>query len=81
MGGGGLDVIVACAARGPRVLVCALRKVEQVAAVLGRLREQGYRGEGTQILVSKLVLDPDGTHSLAARDPVFVVHATPAHTG
>ncbi|GAA2206458.1 precorrin-6y C5,15-methyltransferase (decarboxylating) subunit CbiE [Nonomuraea monospora] len=80
VGGGGLDVIVACAARGPRVLVCALRKVEQVAGVLGRLREQGYHGEGTQILASKLVLDPDGSHSLAAADPVFVVHATPAHT-
>lgn len=80
VGGGGLDVIMACAARRPRVLVCALRKVEQVAAVLGRLREHGYRGEGTQILASKLVLDPDGSHHLAASDPVFVVHATPAHT-
>ncbi|MGR6915736.1 precorrin-6y C5,15-methyltransferase (decarboxylating) subunit CbiE [[Actinomadura] parvosata] len=79
VGGGGLDVIVACAARGPRVLVCALRKVEHVAGVLDRLREHGYRGEGTQIQVSKLLLNPDGSHSLAAADPVFVVHATPAH--
>ncbi|MEV0383114.1 SAM-dependent methyltransferase [Nonomuraea sp. NPDC050643] len=80
VGGGGPDVVVACAARGPRTLVCALSKVEQVSAVLDRLREQGYRGEGTQIQVSKLTLDPDGSHRLTASDPVFVVHATPAHT-
>ncbi|MEV4569000.1 SAM-dependent methyltransferase [Nonomuraea sp. NPDC049419] len=81
VGGGGLDVIDACAARRPRALVCALRKVEQVAAVLDRLREQGYRGEGTQILASRLSVDPDGAHRLTAADPVFVVHARPAHTG
>ncbi|MFI7635303.1 precorrin-6y C5,15-methyltransferase (decarboxylating) subunit CbiE [Nonomuraea sp. NPDC049400] len=80
VGGGGIDVVVACAARGPRTLVCALRKVEQVSAVLDRLREHGYRGEGTQILASKLTVDPDGSHRLTAFDPVFVVHATPAHT-
>ncbi|GAA3227368.1 bifunctional cobalt-precorrin-7 (C(5))-methyltransferase/cobalt-precorrin-6B (C(15))-methyltransferase [Nonomuraea helvata] len=80
VGGGGIDVVLACAARGPRTLVCALRKVEQVSAVLERLREHGYRSEGTQILASKLTLDPDGSHRLTASDPVFVVHATPAHT-
>ncbi|MEW1848297.1 cobalamin biosynthesis bifunctional protein CbiET, partial [Nonomuraea angiospora] len=80
VGGGGPDVVVACAARGPRALVCSLRKVEQVTAVLERLREHGYRGEGTQILASRLTLDPDGSHRLTASDPVFVVHATPAHT-
>ncbi|GAA1633991.1 precorrin-6y C5,15-methyltransferase (decarboxylating) subunit CbiE [Nonomuraea maheshkhaliensis] len=81
VGGGGLDVVMACAARRPRSLVCALSKVEQVAAVLDRLREQGYHGEGTQIMASRLTLDPDGSHRLTASDPVFVVHATPAHTG
>ncbi|MEV5325077.1 SAM-dependent methyltransferase [Nonomuraea sp. NPDC052634] len=80
VGGGGLDVIDACAARRPRTLVCALRKVEQVPAVLDRLREQGYRGEGTQILASRLSVEPDGAHGLTPADPVFVVHARPAHT-
>lgn len=80
VGGGGPDVVVACAARGPRSLVCALSKVEQVSSVLERLREQGYRGEGTQILASRLTLNPDGSHRLTASDPVFVVHATPVHT-
>ncbi|WP_043640242.1 bifunctional cobalt-precorrin-7 (C(5))-methyltransferase/cobalt-precorrin-6B (C(15))-methyltransferase [Nonomuraea candida] len=77
VGGGGLDVIMACAARRPRALVCAMHTVEQVAGVLDGLREQGYRGEGTQILASKLTLNPDGSHRLTASDPVFVVHATP----
>lgn len=80
VGGGGLDVVMACVARRPRALVCVLSKVEQVSAVLDRLREHGYRGEGSQILASKLALDPDGSHRLTASDPVFVVHATPAHT-
>ncbi|MGW0803542.1 bifunctional cobalt-precorrin-7 (C(5))-methyltransferase/cobalt-precorrin-6B (C(15))-methyltransferase [Nonomuraea sp. NPDC002799] len=81
VGGGGPDVVVACVARRPRSLVCALSKVEQVTAVLDLLREQGYHGEGTQILASRLTLGPDGSHRLTASDPVFVVHATPAHAG
>ncbi|GGO78865.1 precorrin-6y C5,15-methyltransferase (decarboxylating) subunit CbiE [Nonomuraea cavernae] len=79
VGGGGPDVIVACAARGPRTLVCALKSLEQVPAVLDRLREHGYRAEGTQILASKLTIQPDGSHGLAAPDPVFVVHAVLSH--
>lgn len=78
VGGGGADVIVACAARRPRTLVCALKSVERVSAVLDRLREHGYRAEGTQIIASKLTIQPDGSHSLTAADPVFVVHATPS---
>ncbi|MET7462142.1 SAM-dependent methyltransferase [Nonomuraea sp. NPDC005501] len=80
VGGGGIDVIVACAARRPRTLVCAVRTLERVPTVLDRLREHGYRAEGTQILASKLILQPDGAHGLAASDPVFVVHAVPAYT-
>ncbi|MFG1945489.1 precorrin-6Y C5,15-methyltransferase (decarboxylating) subunit CbiT [Nonomuraea sp. NPDC048826] len=78
VGGGGLDVIVACAARRPRSLVCALKTVERVPAVLDLLREHGYRAEGSQILAAGLVIGPDGSHSLSSADPVFVVHATPA---
>ncbi|HUR08892.1 MAG TPA: SAM-dependent methyltransferase [Nonomuraea sp.] len=78
VGGGGADVIVACADRRPRTLVCALKSVERVSAVLDRLREHGYRAEGTQIIASKLTIQPDGSHSLTAADPVFVVHATPS---
>ncbi len=79
VGGGGTDVIVACAARRPRSLVCALKTVERVSTVLDQLREHGYRAEGSQILAARLTIGPDGSHSLTAADPYFVVHATPAH--
>ncbi|GAA2401644.1 precorrin-6y C5,15-methyltransferase (decarboxylating) subunit CbiE [Nonomuraea africana] len=75
VGGGGADVIVACADRLPLRLVCTLKTVEQVPSVLERLKQHGYRAEGTQIQASRLVVQPDGTHSLTAADPVFVVHA------
>ncbi|MGW4471026.1 bifunctional cobalt-precorrin-7 (C(5))-methyltransferase/cobalt-precorrin-6B (C(15))-methyltransferase [Nonomuraea sp. NPDC004354] len=75
VGGGGADVIVACAARVPSRLVCTLKVVEQVPAVLQRLKEHGYRAECTQIQASRLVVQADGAHALAAEDPVFVVHA------
>lgn len=79
VGGGGPDVIVACAARNPRSLVCTVKSLEQVPAVLDRLREHGYRAEGTQIQASRLVTLPSGAHGLSAADPVFIVHAVPAH--
>ncbi|MFB9891111.1 bifunctional cobalt-precorrin-7 (C(5))-methyltransferase/cobalt-precorrin-6B (C(15))-methyltransferase [Planobispora takensis] len=75
VGGGGADVVEVCAARNPRVLVCALRTVEQVVTVLEILRRHGYQAEGVQIQSSRLALYPDGTHGLAAADPVFVVHS------
>ncbi|MFG2077902.1 precorrin-6y C5,15-methyltransferase (decarboxylating) subunit CbiE [Nonomuraea maritima] len=77
VGGGGPDVVAACAARRPRVMVCVLRQVEEVVKVLERLRENGYDGAGTRIAASRLVLDPDGAHRLVEADPFFVVHATP----
>ncbi|MEU0571791.1 precorrin-6y C5,15-methyltransferase (decarboxylating) subunit CbiE [Nonomuraea sp. NPDC005983] len=79
VGGGGLDVIAACATRRPRTLVCVLRTVEQVPVVLDLLREHGYRAEGTQILASELTFQPAGSHTLTSADPVLVVHATPVH--
>lgn len=78
VGGGGPDVIVACAARRPRSLVCTVKTLEQAPVVLDRLREHGYRAEGTQILASRLAVHADGSHGLTAADPVFVLHAVPA---
>lgn len=79
VGGGGPDVIVACAARNPRTLVCALKSVEQVPAVIDRLREHGYQATGVQIQASRLVMLPDGSHGLSAADPVFILHAVPVN--
>jgi precorrin-6Y C5,15-methyltransferase (decarboxylating) len=75
VGGGGLDVVAACAARTPSSLVAVLRVVEQVPAALAILREHGYYSEGVQIQTSRLGVRADGTHHLAPVDPVFVVHA------
>ncbi|MFI6323332.1 precorrin-6y C5,15-methyltransferase (decarboxylating) subunit CbiE [Nonomuraea sp. NPDC050556] len=79
VGGGGPDVIVACAARNPRSLVCTVKSLEQVPAVLDRLREHGYHAQGTQIQASRLVTLASGAHALSAADPVFIVHAVPTH--
>ncbi|GIH78829.1 precorrin-6y C5,15-methyltransferase (decarboxylating) subunit CbiE [Planobispora longispora] len=75
VGGGGADVVEACAVRNPRTLVCALRTVEQVVTVLGILREQGYQAECAQLQSSRLTVHTDGGHLLSAADPVFVVHS------
>jgi precorrin-6Y C5,15-methyltransferase (decarboxylating) len=53
VGGGGTEAVAACAARGPRSLVCALRTGEQVTAVLEVLREHGYRAESVRIEASR----------------------------
>ncbi|MBG0832760.1 precorrin-6y C5,15-methyltransferase (decarboxylating) subunit CbiE [Planomonospora sp. ID67723] len=75
VGGGGADVVAACAARAPRSLVCALRTVEQVVTVLDVLREHGYHAECVQLQSSRLTVQADGAHRLAASDPIFVVYS------
>lgn len=76
VGGGGPDVLAACAARSPTSLVCAVRTVERLPTALAVLREHGYHAEGTQIRADRLTVRPDGTHHLTPTAPVFVVHAT-----
>jgi precorrin-6Y C5,15-methyltransferase (decarboxylating) len=76
VGGGGLEVIEACAARGPRVLVAALASLERVTATLEILNHRGYHSEGVQLQSSRLAVLPDGTHRLAATNPVIVVWGT-----
>lgn len=73
VGGGGLDVVAACAARGPRVVVVALAAVDRVAPTMTRLREAGYRVEGLQLQASRVRALPDGGLRLAAINPVFLV--------
>ncbi|MFI6815838.1 precorrin-6Y C5,15-methyltransferase (decarboxylating) subunit CbiT [Nonomuraea sp. NPDC050328] len=80
VGGGGPDVVVACAARRPRSLVCVVRAIEQVPAILDRMREYGYRAEGTQIQAAHFTVLPDGTHGLASAEPVLVLYGVPAHS-
>jgi precorrin-6Y C5,15-methyltransferase (decarboxylating) len=73
VGGGGLPVLAACAARRPARIVTALAAVERAGAALTLLRAAGYAAEGVQLQASRLSPLPDGTHRLAAANPVFVV--------
>lgn len=73
VGGGGLDVLAACAARRPVRLVAGYAAVERVGPALTALDAAGYRAEGVQVQASRLVPLPDGTHRLAATNPVYLV--------
>jgi precorrin-6B C5,15-methyltransferase / cobalt-precorrin-6B C5,C15-methyltransferase len=73
VGGGGLDVLAACAARRPGRVVAAFAAVERFGPALATLAAAGYAAEGTQLQANRLSALPDGTHRLAATNPVTVV--------
>ena len=76
VGGGGPDVVGACARRQPRRIVAALSAVDRVPAVLRVLGEAGFSAEGVQLQASRLAPLPDGAHRLTGTNPVFVVSGT-----
>ena len=71
VGGGGPAVVEACAARRPRRIVVTLASPERIAAV--RAAMHGYRVSGTVVQAARLAPLPDGTHRLAATNPVTVM--------
>jgi precorrin-6Y C5,15-methyltransferase (decarboxylating) len=73
VGGGGIGVLRACAGRRPGRLVAAYAAAERVGPALAVLAEAGYQAEGVQVQANRLSALPDGTHRLAATNPVFVV--------
>ncbi len=73
VGGGGLAVLAACAARRPARLVAAYAALERVGPALSALDAAGYAGEGVQLQANRFAPLPDGSHRLAATNPVFVV--------
>jgi precorrin-6Y C5,15-methyltransferase (decarboxylating) len=73
VGGGGLDVLRACAARRPDRLVAAFAALDRVGPALAALTTAGYPAEAVQIQANRLAPLPDGTHRLAATNPVFVL--------
>jgi precorrin-6B C5,15-methyltransferase / cobalt-precorrin-6B C5,C15-methyltransferase len=75
VGGGGPDVLAACAARLPARLVVACAAVERVGPAIAAMGAAGYRAEGAQVQVSRLAELPDGGHRLAALNPVTVLWA------
>src|SRR5437868_571059 len=75
VGGGGADVIVVCAARKPRTLVCALGDEAEARAVLERLPAYGYRAQGSRIQVDRLDVGPAGSPAMTATAGIFVLYA------
>jgi precorrin-6B C5,15-methyltransferase / cobalt-precorrin-6B C5,C15-methyltransferase len=73
VGGGGVAVLAACAARRPARIVAAFAAVERIGPALAALAAAGYRTGGTQLQANRLAALPDGGHRLAATNPVTVV--------
>jgi precorrin-6Y C5,15-methyltransferase (decarboxylating) len=71
VGGGGPDVVRACAARGPARIVVTLAAPERIGAVREAL--DGYRVGGTLVQAARIAPLPDGTDRLAATNPVTVM--------
>jgi precorrin-6Y C5,15-methyltransferase (decarboxylating) len=73
VGGGGMAAIDACAARRPARLVATYASIERAGAVHAALVAAGYTVEGTLLQASRLAALPDGTHRLAAVNPVILL--------
>jgi precorrin-6B C5,15-methyltransferase / cobalt-precorrin-6B C5,C15-methyltransferase len=79
VGGGGLAVISAVAARRPARIVVALAAVERAGLATEALAGAGYTVDGTLLQASRLAPLPDGAHRLAAANPVFLLWAARDH--
>jgi precorrin-6Y C5,15-methyltransferase (decarboxylating) len=75
VGGGGVGVVEAVAARRPDRVVVALAAVERVSAAFAVLSDAGYTVDGTLLQAARLSPLPGGAHRLGAVNPVFVLWA------
>lgn len=73
VGGGGVDVIAHVASLPtPRRVVVALAALERVSPTLDSLQRNGFDVDAVQLSAARLRALPDGTHRLAATNPVIV---------
>ena len=75
VGGGGLAVVSAVAARRPARFVVALAAVQRAGPAMEALAGAGYTVDGSLLQASRLAPLPDGAHRLAPANPVFVLWA------
>lgn len=73
VGGGGTDVLAACAAVGAERVVVALAAVDRVGPARAVLAAAGYAVDGVQLAASRLAELPDGAVRLAALNPVTLL--------
>ena len=73
IGGGGMDVLRTVLDRRPPRLVATFAALERASQVLPMLASHGYAADGLLQQASRFAALPDGTHRLAAQNPVFVV--------
>ncbi|MEO5875025.1 MAG: precorrin-6y C5,15-methyltransferase (decarboxylating) subunit CbiE [Streptosporangiaceae bacterium] len=76
VGGGGPDVVRACAARALRAVVVTLATVERVGPTLEALTAHGFSARAVQLSAARLTPLPGDTHRLQALNPVFVISGT-----
>lgn len=73
VGGGGSEVVTACAHAGAARVVVALATLDRVAATRDALRNAGYAVEGVQLTASRLAESPEGGSHLTAASPVMLI--------
>ncbi|MEV5574001.1 precorrin-6Y C5,15-methyltransferase (decarboxylating) subunit CbiT [Spirillospora sp. NPDC052269] len=73
VGGGGPEVVRACAERALRSVVVTLTELERVQPSMDALHAEGFTVEAVQLQANRLSPLPGDAHRLAAANPVFVV--------
>lgn len=73
VGGGGPDVLTACAYAGASRIVVALAALDRVTSTRDALSSAGYEVEGVQLSVNRLAEAADGAARLEAADPVVLI--------
>jgi len=73
VGGGGVDVIAACAETSAETVVVALAAIERVSETISLLTKSGRVVDGVLLQSSRLSALPGDAHRFAAANPVFLL--------
>jgi len=73
VGGGGVDVIAACAETSAEMVVVALAAIERVPETISLLTKSGRAVDGVLLQSSRLSALPGDAHRFAAANPVFLL--------
>lgn len=73
VGGGGADVVTACAHAGASRIVVVLEALDRVGSTRDALRTAGYEVDGVQLSASRIGALPDGSTRLEPTTPVVLL--------